>query len=145
MNITFFGHSDACINKSLIENIKKAIIDNININEKTIFYCGGYGAFDNACAYACVELKRDIKNSEIALVVPYLLSKKQVDLLNIPYDQIVYPPLECFPKKIAILKRNEWMINNSDLIISFIERSFGGAYKAFCYAKKKEKKIINLA
>ena len=60
------------------------------------------------------------------------------------YDSILYPPLETVPKRFAINKRNEWMIVQADLVISYIDHEFGGAYKTFAYAKKKKKKIIEL-
>lgn len=61
------------------------------------------------------------------------------------YDSIIYPPIENTPPKFAIIKRNEWMVNKSDLIIAYVNRSYGGAYKSFAYAEKKKKTIINLA
>ena len=61
------------------------------------------------------------------------------------YDEIAYPPLENIPPRLAIIKRNEWMIDKADIIIAYVEYSYGGAYKAFEYAGKKQKRIFNLA
>ena len=47
--------------------------------------------------------------------------------------------------KFAITKRNEWMAEQADLILCYIERESGGAYKAVQYAKKLRKEVINLA
>ena len=52
----------------------------------------------------------------------YELVKEEVvyDLIDSKlYDSTLYPPLENVPYKFAISKRNEWMINESDLIIAF--------------------------
>ena len=49
------------------------------------------------------------------------------------------------PKRYAILKRNEYMIERADVVIAFVNRNFGGAYKSYDYAKRKNKKIYNLA
>ena len=61
------------------------------------------------------------------------------------YDSIVYPPLEKTPLKFAISKRNEWMIDQSDFVIAYVEHSFGGAYQSLKYAHRKGKRIVNLA
>lgn len=60
------------------------------------------------------------------------------------YDDSVYPPLENTPLRFAIVKRNQWMIDNSQLIVAYVKYSWGGATKAVTYAKKKNKQIINL-
>ena len=45
----------------------------------------------------------------------------------------------------AIKARNRWMVDNSDLIICYIIRNYGGAADAVKYARHKEKRIINPA
>ena len=60
------------------------------------------------------------------------------------YDSSIYPPIETVPPKFAITKRNEWMVSNADLIIAFVKHKYGGAYKTLTWAKRKNKKIINL-
>ena len=37
------------------------------------------------------------------------------------------------------------MVDKADLIIVYIDHSFGGAYQAYQYAKRKGKVIFNLA
>ena len=61
------------------------------------------------------------------------------------YDTVIYPPLETIPPRVAIVKRNEWMIQKADFIIAYVKHTYGGAYKALQYARKKKKSIINLA
>ena len=61
------------------------------------------------------------------------------------YDVSIYPPLENVPLRYAISRRNEWMVNEADLVIAYIKNTYGGAYKSFLYAKKKGKTVINLA
>lgn len=61
------------------------------------------------------------------------------------FDSSVYPNIEKVPKRFAILKRNEWLINNSDFLIAYVHR-LGGAHKTLEYAqKKKHIKVINIA
>ena len=60
------------------------------------------------------------------------------------YDASIYPPIENVPPKFAILKRNEWMMTNADLIIAYIKHDYGGAYKSLQVAKRRKKNIINI-
>ena len=34
------------------------------------------------------------------------------------YDDVIFPPLESVPRKFAVLKRNEWMVEEADLVIA---------------------------
>ena len=61
------------------------------------------------------------------------------------YDSTVYPPLENVPLRFAILRRNEWMAQNADLVIAYVKYSHGGASKAMNFAIKNGKKVINIA
>ena len=46
--------------------------------------------------------------------------------------------------KAAITLKNHYMIDNSDLVIVYVEKK-GGAYSAMKYAEKQCKEIINIA
>lgn len=39
--------------------------------------------------------------------------------------------------------RNEWIVNNSDYIMFYVNHSWGGACKMLEYANKKKKDYIN--
>ena len=76
-------------------------------------------------------------------VLAYLLHKKDE---YTDYSKTIYPEkIETVPKKIAIIKRNEWMIEQSDTVICYVKNHFSNAYRFFEFAEKKNKKIINLA
>ena len=60
------------------------------------------------------------------------------------YDDVLYPPLETTPYRLAIVKRNEWMVSQSDLVIAYVLYSWGGAARTLEYAEKRKKKIIQL-
>ena len=61
------------------------------------------------------------------------------------YDevQIDSESQHAYPKA-AIGIRNNDMVDRSDMVICYIERQNGGAYNAVKYAKKQNKKVINL-
>ena len=50
------------------------------------------------------------------------------------------------PKKLQIIKSNQYMIKSANFLICFVKHSWGGSAMTLEYAKKSEKiKIINLA
>ena len=149
MRVTFFGHSFLTKHKDIFDSVLETLLKNIPENEHVVFYCGGYGDFDDICLKACQEVRKMRGNCEIIFVTPYITEKYQEKMNGYIegriYDSIIYPPLENLPLRFAIVKRNEWMINESDLIITYINRSYGGASKAARYAKRRKKRSINLA
>lgn len=144
MKISFFGHRKIYNQdeiKRKVTTILSDILKNTNFLE---FYCGGYGDFDSICYSIVKEFKKKNDNIKILFVSPYMeesfLRKINTDL----YDEVIYPPIENFMKRFAIIKRNEWIINQSDLIIFFVEFDSGGAYRALNFAKRKNKHIIHI-
>lgn len=149
MIITFIGHSSIIINDTLYNKIKNTITEKISTDSSVTFYCGGYGQFDDLCASICREIKCNNKNCEIVFITPYLnlsYQNKINSLINDKlFDAVIYPPIEKYPQRLAIIKRNEWMIKNSDIVIAYVSHEYGGAYKSFKYAQKENKIIINFA
>ena len=145
MIVSFCGHSDTILTQKEELYIKNLLNNLISNNEKIDFYLGGYGNFDNLCANILKSLKSNYNNFQVYFISPYIndsyLKTKFNDNL---YDDCIFPPLENTPKKFAIIKRNFWMVDKSDLIICYVHYSFGGAKTAIDYAIKKNAKIINI-
>ena len=140
MIITFCGHSDFCLSCKY-EPILMSYLKSNYKDSKVEFYLGGYGAFDSF-AYSCAKSFKDFSPSTtLTLVVPYL----KYNYSSSDYDYIVYPELENIPPKYAISHRNRFMVDKSDLIIAYVNRSYGGAYSMLKYAKSKGKNFLNLA
>ena len=149
MKITFLGHSVISFSEHIKEALKVQIQNTIVDSEKIVTcYLGGYGDFDRLCALVCKELKKKFPNIELVYVTPYLSISEQEKIKNMQKcglcDTSIYPPIENVPLRFAISKRNEWMITNSDLIIAYVHRSYGGAYNSLKIAKQKKKKVINI-
>ena len=61
------------------------------------------------------------------------------------FDNILLPDFpEKTPRKIKILKCNEYMVDESDFMICYVKYDWGGASKTLAYANKKHIKIYNL-
>ena len=102
------------------------------------FYLGGYGAFDSLAAEAVRRQKERYPHIAAILVLPYL--DRAGDSSG--YDGAVYPPLEKVPPRFAILRRNQWMVEAADVLISGVLYDWGGAAKTLDHARKKRKVII---
>lgn len=145
MIISFIGHSKIYKKRDIQTKIEEAILQNTVEDEPIFFYCGGYGDFDLLCLKALLNIKKERRGCQMVLITPYLNTPKHLkDKLDL-FDQLIYPPIETVPIKFAIVARNKWMIDKADLIISYINRDYGGAYSALSYAKRKKKRIINLS
>ena len=73
-------------------------------------------------------------------------ANKNKQLYESLYDEIVLPVSpDMTHYKAAILQRNKWMVQESDIIIAYVYRDFGGAYATLKYARMLKKQIINLA
>ena len=133
MIITFCGHSDISDTENISLWLTQTIENLIQQGAKT-FYLGGYGGFDELVKSVLIKYI----SIEIVLILPYLNSNINAD----GYDYTLYPPIELTPSKFAILKRNQWMVEQSTTIVAYVTHNFGGATKTLTYAKRKKKNII---
>lgn len=140
MTVTFCGHRDTYLSEFLNKKFDKILIDLIE-NGADKFLFGGYGRFDIIAAEKVYNLKKIYPHIHSVLVIPYLNRKN----FCIYYDCTEYPPIENVPLRFAISKRNEWMIQQANTVIAYVNLTFGGAAKTLDYARRKEKNIINLA
>ena len=146
MIITFFGHSNCLFNDDIKKQLKNILLDEIIKNPTCKFYLGGYGDFDVLCLRTLKDLKATFPEIELIFITPYLdKSYSKLEFAKNHYDDVIFPPIESVPRKFAILKRNEWMVEQADLVIAYVKYSWGGAAKALEYAKRKKKRIINIA
>ena len=146
MIITFCGHSNCLFSDEEKEKLKQILIKEIRKNPTCKFYLGGYGDFDSLCLRTLRELKKEFQDIELIFITPYIdKNYSKLEFAKYHYDDVIFPPLESVPRKFAILKRNEWMVEEADLVIAYVKYSWGGAAKTLEYAKRKKVPIINIA
>lgn len=145
----FAGHARLSEEEKVKIKLKKEIINLIEKENVTTFYSGGKGDFDWLCARTVDELRKDYPFIKSYLARAYLPKEKddyEEYLIEKYFDSTVYPDIEKVPQRFAIIKRNEWVVNNSNFLIAYVEHDWGGAYKTLEYAEKRRKiKIINIA
>ena len=146
MTITFCGHSNFLFDNTVKEKLRELLLQEIRKNPACKFYLGGYGDFDSLCLNILKEMKADFPTIELLFITPYLDDNySKLETAKLDYDGIIYPPLENVPRRFCISKRNEWMVDEADLVIAFVKYSWGGAAKTLEYAKRKKVEFFNLA
>ncbi len=139
----FAGHREDwhCLGleQKLFEVIESLINEGV-----TTFFDGYHGAFDVLCAGVVRQLKLKYKHIKIIKVLSnYSIKKIKEDKPF--YDEIILPPIEKTYYKAKVEKRNEWMVDNAEVLVCHIENNFNsGAYNIVKYAKKKNKKVIEI-
>ena len=137
----FFGHRK--LYTDISKKIKKEIEHLILNNNVKMFYVGNNGDFDMAVIKILGRLSEryDINYN---IVLAYLPTRPKKEY-SYDISKTIYPEgIENTLKRFAISWRNNWMIDHSDYIISYIPYSYGGAYKYTEIARLKGKQIIDL-
>ncbi len=140
--VTFCGHSKipSADLHTLAEKLTFEIEKLIKYGAKE-FLLGGYGSYDILCAKTVKKLKSKYPDIKSILVIPYIDKEYDKEL----YDFSEYPPIESVPKRFAISKRNEYMVQKSDAIIAYVNHNYGGAATTYAYAQKHKHMVcVNL-
>ena len=143
MKCTFFGHSNT--SEQIQPKLEAVLIDLIEHYDVNIFYVGNHGDFDYIVKKTLKKLKLAYPHINYSVVLAYMPGKKYEFEYDYHSDTIYPDGLENTPPKYAIVKRNRWMIDKSDYVITYVKYSGGGAAKFKELAEKKGKTILNLA
>ena len=139
-NCTFFGHRDCP--GTIKPSLREVLVYLITNHDVDMFYVGHQGQFD---AYVHSELKRlkqEYPQINYAVVLAYMPSKKtKYDDYS---DTMLLEGIEYVHPRYAISWRNNWMLKQSDYVVTYITHSWGGAAKYATRAKKEAKQIINI-
>ncbi len=139
MVCTFFGHKDTP--KEIEPTLRSTLIDLIENKNVTVFYVGNNGNFDSMVRRQLEDLSHTYPIT-YSVVLAYLPTEKN------KYDNLtntIYPEgLETVPKRFAISWRNKWMIQQSDIVVTYVTHNFGGAAQFKELAKRGKKTIIDI-
>lgn len=112
-----------------------------------IFYTGAMGEFDSLFSSAVRKAKKVYPNIKLICVKPYFTNDINTDrdYYAALYDDIIIPDeLADIHPKAAIKARNRWIINNSDIVLIYTLRNYGGAYEAKRFAERNGKRLIKI-
>jgi len=143
MTCTFFGHKDTP--KEIEPALRSPLIDLIENKNVDLFFVGNQGSFDNTVRNNLKLLKSCYPHIDYAVVLAYMPVQRD-ELGHEDYSDTIYPDgFEKTPPKFAITKRNRWMINESDYVVTYVKYTVGGAARFKELAEKKGKTVLNLA
>ena len=136
---TFFGHRDC---PSDIRNrLKETLIDLIENHGVDFFYIGSHGQFDAMAHNILRELKTVYPMIEYTVVLAYMPqgTNEYIDFA----DTMLPEGIEHVPKRFAISRWNNWMLEHADYVVTYITHSWGGATQFAEKAKRKGKIVCN--
>lgn len=137
MKCSFFGHGDAP--ESIEPELKKVITELIEHGKVDTFYVGTHGNFDKM-AYRVLLKMAQVYPIKVYVVLSSMPAKRA----EVYGETIIPDGLENIPPRFGIDYRNRWMVKNSDYVITYVHRPFGGAAKYKEYAEKKNKIVVNI-
>ena len=138
--VTFFGHKDTP--KETEPTLRATLINLIENHNAVNFYVGNNGNFDIMVRHVLEELSV-IYPIQYSVVLAYLpVQKDENENLK---NTIIPESIETVPKRFAISYRNKWMIDHSDIVVTYVTHNFGGASQFKEMAERKGKRLIELS
>lgn len=142
MTVTFFGHRDAP--ERIVPTLETVVRDLIENYGADMFYVGNQGAFDRYVASCLKKLKTEYPLIRYYMVLAYMPKENGI-------SDDIDASITLFPEELAkampnyaIAKRNDWMLNHSDLVVAYVTHRTGGAAKYYEKAIKKNKRVLHI-
>ena len=136
----FFGHRDVTHD---IRAKLQFIIEQLITEEQIYnFYVGHQGQFDSMVRSVLKELKVKYHHIRYTVVLAYMPDEYIKEVYG---EDTLYPDgLETVPRRFAISKRNDWMIQHSGYAVCYVHKITGGAAKFRDKAEKKGLRVIDV-
>ncbi len=140
MTVIFFGHKDTP--KEIEPTLRTTLVDLIENHGANVFYVGNNGSFDTMVRRQLENLSQTYPIT-YSVVLAYLPGKKsEHDNLT---NTILPEGIEAVPRRFAISWRNKWMVEQSDVVVTYVTHSFGGAAQFKALAERQRKTVIELS
>ena len=139
---TFFGHRSVPL--TVEAPLRQTIYHLIEQEGVDCFLVGNHGEFDATIRRLLKEAQKDFPYIRYAVVLAYLPTTEN----SLRQDEIetLFPEgLETVPPRYAICKRNRWMLEKADVVVTYTPFSFGGAATYKKLAEKQGKIVFELA
>ena len=139
---TFFGHRDCP--SSIKPKLREVLVDLIENHAVDMFYVGQQGAFDGIVRSVLKELAAVYPHIHYAVVLERIPPKRDEFDTRDYYDSILPEGIENVYPRFAISWRNKWMIQQSDIVVTYVTHNFGGAAQFKEMAEKRSKYVVEL-
>lgn len=137
MTVTFCGHRQI-YHRDEVEPWLTQCIQHLIDEGADCFYLGNFGAFDRMAAWTLGTFKKKFPYIRIVLALAYRTQAYDAYL----YDEVVYPIFDNKPRKDNIIRCNEWMVRQSDVIVAYVLYGWSGAAKTLDYAHAKKRRVL---
>lgn len=136
---TFWGHRESRLRKL---KLKRIIVELLTSHGVNVFYVGNQGQFDVIVRNVLQEISEEYSYINYAVVLAYIPQKhSEYD----DYSDTMLPEgIENVHPHYAISWRNDWMLRQSEFVITYILHSWGCAAKYAAKAKRQGKTVINV-
>ena len=139
MAVTFFGHKDTP--KEIEPTLRTTLVDLIENHGATEFYVGNNCNFDTM-------VRRQLENLSQTYPITYNVVLAYLPTKKSEYDDyantILPEGIETVHKRFAISYRNKWMVEQSDIVVTYVARTYGGAWQFKAMAERQGKTVIEL-
>lgn len=127
---TFFGHRDCpdTVKPGLYAAIEN-LIEEFGVDT---FYVGNQGQFDACVRSVLREIQKERPGIRYAVVLAYLPTARDREDTR---DTMFPEGLESVLPRYAVDRRNRWMLAQSEYVICYVRRTWGGAAKFVQLAK----------
>ena len=142
MRVTFFGHRDAPDRvAAAVEGVLRPLIEK---EKADVFYVGNHGHFDRMVQGVLFRLRKEYPHIQAIEVLAYM--PEQGDPLPAAALDTLLPAevVRGLPR-FALLRRNDWMLRESDTVVCYVTHDFGGAAGMKRKALAKGKRVIELS
>lgn len=138
---TFFGHRECP--DTIKSRLREVLVDLITNHDVDKFYVGNQGQFDAIVRNVLRDLKKEYPQTDYAVVLAYMPGKQnEYD----DYSDTMLPEgIESVHPHYAVSWRNNWMLRQSDYVVTYITHPWGGAAQYAAKANRQGKTVINVA
>jgi len=141
MICTFFGHRDTP--ESIQPILEKTICELIELRGVDTFYVGDKGSFDNMVLKTLRSLREKYPQMKFGYIPSYQPIERNEPYQN--YDDAFFPEeVLKSPRKYAISRRNYWLVNQADIVVTYVT-GIGNSRNFKELAIKKGKEVIELS
>lgn len=140
MICTFFGNKDTP--PDVVTVLRGVLVDLILHHNVSQFLVGNKGQFDTLAGAVLAELEK-----QFSVHYSIVLERIPIEGKNLLPDMshtIIPEGLESVPPRYTIDRRNRWMLDRSDYVVTYVRNPYGGAAKYKELAIKKHKTVIEL-
>lgn len=141
MICTFFGNRDTP--SSVLPTLRKTLLQLIECQHVDTFYVGNHGSFDRLVKAELKTLKLSHPSIRYGVALAYLPERQTEHEGNDFSDTVYFDELATVPKRFAIDRLNRYLVEISDIVVTYIYRP-GNAATYRDYAKKQGKTVIDL-